>query len=167
MMSRIWKTEANPSLLNLPVEVQDAIIQYLPQSSLHALLLTNTTFVELAAMYLYMAPQFASTYRYAQFADTVSHKPLYASMVRNLDLSYVSKMRLDTQGEILPLAGWREFKYRHHEDHYIRDLMTMGARNGGAFSHPAPSPYLKSFHRTRDIPIGGLCHVLAACKRIR
>ena len=83
-----------------------------------------------------------------------------------LDLSYFAKENLGEQGEVVPMAGWREFKYRHNDEYYGRDRMLMVGR-GGVSSHPVPSPYLKSFHRTRDVPIGGLCHVLAACKRTR
>lgn len=158
---------SEPNLLTLPVEIQDLIIQHLPQSALHALLLTNTALIELATTYLYMAPYFASTYRYAQFAYFVSHKPYYADMVRDLDLCYFQKLNLNAQGDPLPMAGWREFKYREHEDCYAKEMMTVRRRGGSVSSHPAPSPYLKSFAHTRDIPIGGLCHVLAACKRIR
>jgi hypothetical protein len=78
-------------------------------------------------------------------------------MVRELDLSYFGKIGLDKEGELEPMAGWREFKYSHQRM----------SKNGGVTTHPSPSPFLKSFHRTRDLPIGGLCHVLAACKRIR
>ena len=56
----------------------------------------------------------------------------------------------------------------------MRDRMTRktdtASHSSGAgreCTHPAPSPFQKSFHRTRDLPIGGICHVLAACKKIK
>lgn len=58
---------------------------------------------------------------------------------------------------MLPLAGWREFKYRHREVYCAKQR----------HAHPAPSLLLKSYHRTRDVPIGALLHVFAACRRLR
>jgi hypothetical protein len=156
-----------PNILTLPVEIQDQIIQQLPQFALRALLLTNSAFVDLVITYLYRAPRFISSYRYAQFAHLVSHKPHYAELVRDLDLSYLDKIDLNEKGELLPSAGWREFKYRDYEEGHRKYMMMVRRIDGSVSSHPAPSPYLQSFALTRDIPIGGLCHVLAACKRIR
>jgi hypothetical protein len=143
-----------PTLATMPAELLSYIFAHLNQRELHVLMLTNSNFIEIAATYLYSSPVFASTYRFAQFVSTVSHKSHYAFMVRCLDLSCFSKLCIDEEGgELRPLAGWREFKYRHHH----------GARKG----HPAPSPFLQSYHRTRDIPIGALNHVFAACARLQ
>jgi hypothetical protein len=121
-------------------------------------MLTNSNFIEVAAVYLYASPVFSSTYRFAQFVYSVSHKPHYALMVRELDLSYFSKIGWDeTTGELLPLAGWREFKYRSHEMYAPRSW----------HGHVPPSPFLKSYHRTRDVPIGALSHVFAACSKLK
>ncbi|RDL38526.1 uncharacterized protein BP5553_02866 [Venustampulla echinocandica] len=153
----------------MPAEILDIIFASLSQLDLHVLMLANSNFVEVAATYLYSHPLFSSTYRFAQFVWVVSHKPHYASMVRILDLSYLSRIATDTaSGELLPLAGWREFKYRNH-DMYRAWVRSSPLASGSpkTSTHSLPSPFLKSYHRTRDVPIGGLCHVLAACPRIR
>src|SRR6187402_3243269 len=114
-------------------------------------------------------------------------------MVRSLDLSYFTKDTL-VDGERPPLAGWREFKYRHHDMFYVhrmsheastaqkgyslrglgsgkpqppKPIKVLETRPHGGSSHPPPSPMLRSFHRTRDVPIGGICHVLSACSKLR
>jgi len=57
--------------------------------------------------------------------------------------------------------------------YYVRDKMSILAsamasgQKGLTSSHPTPSPFLRSFHRIRDIPFGAICHVLDACKRIQ
>ncbi|PSS22845.1 hypothetical protein M430DRAFT_48475 [Amorphotheca resinae ATCC 22711] len=112
---------------------------------------------------MYFQPFFASTYRYAQFARTVSHKEHYAEMVRVLDLSYFGAGAGEHWG-LEPQAGWREFKCRYHNTSYVGGRKYARAQ---VSSHPAPSPLLKGFRRMRDIPVGGICHVLGACKRIR
>ncbi|TAQ91466.1 hypothetical protein B7494_g169 [Chlorociboria aeruginascens] len=165
ILSRIRKNTPTPTLASMPSEILDCIFQHLDQADLHSIMLTNSNLIEVAASYMYISPHFFSTYRYAQFVFTVSHKQHYAEMVRVLDLSYFGK-GADEHGELPALAGWREFKYRHHDIYYVRDRMsTMGKRENS--THPAPSPFLKNFHRTRDVPIGSICHVLAACRRIR
>ncbi len=82
------------------------------------------------------------------------------------------------------MAGWREFKYRHHDMFYVhrqnasspssQPYKSIPAQRALGLplshsnsTHPAPSPLLKSFHRTRDVPIGGIYHVLIACSRIK
>jgi hypothetical protein len=159
--SKVQRTHLTPSLATIPAEILDCIFQHLPQRDLHPLMLAHPTLVEAAATFMYAQPHFASTYRYAQFAWTVSNKEWYADMVRVLDLSYFDEEGGE-HGEVVPQAGWREFKYRHHDMYYVRDRMRVQA-----LTHPPPSPYLKSFHRTRDIPLGGICHVLGSCKKIR
>jgi hypothetical protein len=62
-----------PTLATIPSEILDLIIMYLPQEDLYALMRTNSNLTEVAAGRLYKQPLFASTYRYAQFAYTVSH----------------------------------------------------------------------------------------------
>ncbi|KAG0647912.1 F-box [Hyphodiscus hymeniophilus] len=165
-MSQPRPSYPEASLVNLPVEIKNNIIQHLPQSALRALLLTHTAFVEVAAIRLYMAPHFASTYRYAQFAHIVSHKVQYAELVRDLDLSYFHEENLDDEGGFLPCAGWREFKYRENVDYYFSILQPRNRDSRGS-NHPPPSTSLKSFSKTRDISIGGLTHVLAVCRKLR
>jgi hypothetical protein len=162
----------------MPSEILDGIFQHLLQPELHVLMLSNSNLTEVAAIYMYFQPHFFSTYRYAQFTYIVSHKEHYASMVRVLDLSYITRQGADEQGDLPPQAGWREFKYREHDMYYVRDrisaMRTTTTLSSGVkvtritnSSHPAPSPFLKSFHRIRDLPIGGICHVLASCKKIK
>ena len=172
IVSRKRKYTPTESLATMPVEILAYIFGYVGQRELHNLMLTNSNFIEVAASLMYFQPTFASTYRYAQFAWTVSHKEHFANMVRILDLSCFGRPR-QGHGDFAPLAGWREFKFRHHDLYYVtRDRMaalaatTLGSKLPNS-SHPTPSPFLKNFHRTRDLPIGGICHVLASCKKIR
>jgi len=80
-------------------------------------------------------------------------------MVRSLDLSRFSNPAdIDSTGEFFPLAGWREFKYRQRAP-------ALSSRPNS--THPIPSPLLQSFHRCRDVPIGGILHVLRHCSRIK
>jgi hypothetical protein len=117
----------------------------------------------------------------AQFTFTVVNRPHYAKMVQSLDLSQFNK-DVDSTGEFIPMAGWREFKYRHHDMFYVyrhsspssypyKSISTQRALglplSHSNSTHPAPSPLLKSFHRTRDVPIGGIFHVLISCTRIK
>lgn len=162
VQSKNRKPSAPPSLATLPPELLNNIFKHLSQSSLHALLLTAPNFTSIAVPFLYAHPLFASTYRYAQFAFTVSHNSGYADFVRNLDLSYFGNVGFNYDGELEPVAGWREFKYRSDNVHLARERMDTTGK-----THPGPSPFLKSFHRTRDLPIGGVCHVLGACRNIR
>ncbi|RDW84424.1 hypothetical protein BP6252_02014 [Coleophoma cylindrospora] len=170
--SRKRKFEDGPSLATMPREILDLIFQYVSQRDLQSLMRSNTNLIEVAAIHMYCQPMFTSTYRYAQFAWTVSHKEVYAQMVRVLDLSYFNKPPEGHQKHP-PQAGWREFKYRHHDRYYPPGeqmapmaATTLGPKIPGS-SHPTPSPILKRYRRVRDLPIGGICHVLAACKNLR
>ncbi|KAM3077478.1 hypothetical protein ACMFMG_006818 [Clarireedia jacksonii] len=155
----------------MPMELLVLIFDYLSQLDLRNLMLTSSNLLESAATFLYRCPYFASTYRYAQFAYTISKNQSYAAMVRVLDLSYFTK-DLDEHGQLLPQAGWREFTYRDQYMPYIQDRDRMGSSGAvrashNASTHPAPIPQLKNFHRTRDLPAGAICHVLSACKNLR
>ncbi|CAG8952323.1 hypothetical protein HYFRA_00001068 [Hymenoscyphus fraxineus] len=171
LLSRPRKTTQTPtpSLATLPSELLTAIFTHLDQRTLHALLLTSSHTLEIAAKFLYSHPQFASTYRFAQFSFEVSHHPHYATLVRTLDLSSFHKLHQNPENqELLPLAGWREFKYRHQDTPWQRSTPFLQTSHFGKTStHPPPSPFLKSYHRTRDIPIGALCHVLTACTSLK
>ncbi|KAE8444693.1 hypothetical protein EG329_014350 [Mollisiaceae sp. DMI_Dod_QoI] len=181
----------SPSLASMSTEILHMIVRYLSQPALHALMLTNSYFVEIAALRLYDEPFFASTYRFAQFVNAISHSSRYALMVRSLDLSNIPNDALDSTGQYLPSAGWREFKHRHSDMYYAsqenitpshkstkllrkqkpltshQTLRNFEGREAPESSHPPPSPLLESFHRKRDIPVGAFCHVLAACRRLR
>ncbi|KAL3418643.1 hypothetical protein PVAG01_10359 [Phlyctema vagabunda] len=171
-MSKKRNFSDGPSLATMPREILDLIFENLSQRDLLSVLRANTNLIEVAALHMYYEPVFSSTYRYAQFAWTVSHKEAYAQMVRVLDLSHFSRPP-DGQPKHPPQAGWREFKYRHHDRYYPHGEMmaAMAATSLGPklpnSSHPTPSPIMKRYRRVRDLPIGGLCHVLAACKNLK
>jgi hypothetical protein len=88
-------------------------------------------------------------------------------MVRILDLSYFAKD--NKNGELLPQAGWRDFTYRDHRKPYIPNQTgsEVVTTPNNSSTHPPPSPRLKNFHKTRDLPAGAICRVIAACKNIR
>ncbi|KAI9702093.1 MAG: hypothetical protein M1836_001437 [Candelina mexicana] len=142
-------------------------------SPLHRVFLT-----EAAAIAMYDRPKFVSTYRFAQFVYTVTHTRTYAEMVRCLDISMFG-MEEDAEK---PLAGWREWKYRseplyslHKEDKAAltsnspRRASSMSSESGAPFfaTHPRPNPFLKQWSMCRDVPMGSIIHVLAACKRLK
>jgi hypothetical protein len=74
--------------MTMPSEILDLIIMYLTQEGLYALMRTNSNLTEIAARRLYKQPSFASTYRYAQFAHTVSTENNMLSQVSYLYQSY-------------------------------------------------------------------------------
>lgn len=177
VLSRKRKITPVPTLETIPFEIQDQIVSSLPQKTLHALLLTSTCLVEAAAIALYSRPEFASTYRFAQFITTISHSRSYAEMVRVLDLSMFG------QGDEkdVAIAGWREWKYRTEPLYSIqKDVPLSRSRSQPEQarqldeqeppsnpSHPKPNPFLKQWSTCRDVPMGALIHVLRACQRIK
>lgn len=167
-ISGMGKTTGVPTTLpTLPVELQELIFQHLPQSARHVLLFTNSKVANQVTPSLYVAPYFASSYRFAQFTHWISRNPCYAELVRDLDLSYLAEEYLDEKGEFLPLAGWREFKYRDSSGFFIPREKTHGQEWPWKSNHAPPSPEMNDFQYTRDVPLGGLARVLAACKNIR
>lgn len=176
-LSRKRKITPVPTLETIPFEIQDQIFSSLPQETLHALLLTSTALVEAAAIAMYTKPVFASTYRFAQFVTTITHSQRYAEMVRVVDLSKFGKEDLKD----LPLAGWREWKYRTEPLYSIqREIQSPGSKiqpgQGRQLddqetqsnpTHAKPNPFLKQWSTCRDVPTGALIHVLKACKRIK
>ena len=176
-LSRKRKITPIPTLETIPFEIQDQIFSSLPQQTLHALLLTSSGLVEAAAIAMYSRPEFASTYRFAQFVTTVTHSQSYAEMVRVMDLSKFGNEDLID----VPLAGWREWKYRTEPLYSIqretqmpgckiqpgqaRDLHEQEIRSNP--NHPKPNPFLKQWSTCRDVPTGALIHVLKACQRIK
>lgn len=123
-----------------------------------------------AATHLYEQPYFGSTYRYAQFAHTVGQQKHYADLVRVLDLSYFGK---EEETEVIPQAGWREWKYRvsilYHAngEKRTKPISAQPENTLTKKSHPPPHPYLDRWSLNRDIPVGGVCHVIAACQRLK
>jgi hypothetical protein len=101
--------------------------------------------------------------------------------VRVFDISKFFNAR-EENGELAVMAGWREFKYRHHEMYTVHRPFTYRQPTYNSLeeqkamdlpfstqnrTHPAPSPLLSSFHQCRDVPIGAILHVLHVCKRIK
>ncbi|EPS38568.1 hypothetical protein H072_7688 [Dactylellina haptotyla CBS 200.50] len=158
-------------LTSMPCEILDQIFCHLGQKELHAILLSNKYLADSAAPALYATPKFASTYRFAQFVSLITHNALLANLVRELDLSNISA----EVPEDLPLAGWRDWKYRTDPLHTIR-RDDFNRRRGGKApppstqpkgAHPLPSPFLAQYHTCRDVPFGAVLHILVACQRLR
>ena len=158
----------HPKLSTLPSEILDEIFQHLDQGTLLALTKVSRRMFDEAAHTLYASPSFASTYRFAQFVSVVSQNRLLARMVRTLDLSNLGSC-VDPD---LPLAGWREWKFRSSQLFTIR-RDDRGRKKSGqrkrkpvvltTSTHPLPSPLLKQYSTSRDVPVGGIIHALRAC----
>lgn len=154
------------NLTALPVEITDLIIQHMHQTTLVSFLRVSKAFLETTAVTLYLAPHFASTYRFAQFTWIVAHKPELAEMVEELDLSYITEDNT-LKGRLLPCAGWRDFKYQESSNTpapsclSYRGLRILPKQS----SHPLPA--LRNYATARDVPIGGIIHILAACPNIK
>lgn len=154
-------------LESLPREMMDHIFSYLSQKKLHALLLTSTALSEAAALNLYRAPKFSSSYRFAQFVTTVSHSRRYAGMVRSFCLwdSHQDDNRIDE------LAGWMEWKYRSVPLYAARPPQAQQRGQARKMSktatHPRCNQFLRKSTCNLGIPVGAIVHVLAACRNIR
>ncbi|EWC46005.1 hypothetical protein DRE_04798 [Drechslerella stenobrocha 248] len=160
-----------PCLTSMPCEILDEVFSHLTQKDLHAVLLCNKYLADSAAPALYAAPRFASTYRFAQFVSLITHSPPLANLVRELNLSNIAT---DVPEE-LPLAGWRDWKYRNDPLHTIRKETDFKIRKGWKavasapppkVAHPLPSPFLTQYHTCRDVPIGAVLHIITACPRL-
>ena len=84
-----------------------------------------------------------------------------------LDLSNLGK---DAGEDERPLAGWREWKFRSDPLHTIHrdDVVPFKSGKGVVKTiHPPPSPFLQRYSYIRDIPIGAVIHLLAACPFLR
>ncbi len=165
------RKELAQTLLTLPVEVLNRIFDFLPQTALHELMLVSKSLIEAAATKMYHTPYFASTYRFAQFTYTVSHHRHYASLVRVLNMSYFTEI---PQLQREPEAGWREWKFRNHSMYTTRATLRHPHKpiNKRGWvppkhSHPAPNAFLGPWALSRDVPLGGLIHVLRACEGLR
>jgi hypothetical protein len=157
-----------PTLGSLPTEILGAICAYLSQRDLHAVLLSSAALAEVAADALYAAPVFASTYRFAQFAHTVSHRRHYGERVRVLDVSGFTTVPMF---ERQPEAGWREWKFRSHDLYRANAKLSTPVRRPSRRrvlhkSHPSPNPFLEAWALSRDIPLGGLCHAIQSCQNL-
>lgn len=145
-------------------EVKDHIFSYLPQESLHCLLLTSPALSEEAAILLYHSPRFRSTYRFAQFVTTVSHSRRYGDMVRVFELSD----RKEAENRANGFASWREWKYREITLYAARDppkQLMEPKKQTYKGQHPGTN-YL--FNKSNiSVPVGLVIHVLAACRNIR
>lgn len=172
----------HPTFALLPSEILGEIFSYLDQPTLLSLVKVSRRMVEEAANGLYCQPSFASTYRFAQFVTIVSKNPVLARMVRVLDLSKLGGCVEDD----VPLAGWREWKYRDsplhtiHRDDQVKKTATIlhspssvrrkkenAAVVTSASLHPLPSPFLQQYSLSRDVPTGALIHLLTACQFLR
>ncbi|KAG0642641.1 hypothetical protein HOY80DRAFT_900679 [Tuber brumale] len=163
----------HPKLSTLPSEILDEIFQHLDQDTLLALAKVSRRMFDEVAHTLYASPSFASTYRVAQFVSVVSRNIFLAKMVRKLDLSNLGSC-VDPD---LPLAGWREWKFRssqlytiHRYDPPDKRKASQGRRKLAALkvsTHPLPSPLLKKYSTSRDVPVGGVIHILRACPYLR
>lgn len=151
----------------LPPEIMDQIFFYLSQKKLHALLLTSTALSEPAALQLYKAPRFSSTYRFAQFVTTVSHSSHLASMVRSFSLwdSHEEENRRDE------LASWMEWKYRSVPLFAARppEAQSQGQtkKMSKTATHPRWNKFLTKYTGEMGIPVGAIVHVLSACRNLR
>lgn len=168
VVSRKRRYAAPPTLETLPSELMSEIFSYLDQKTLHNLVFCSKRVMEGAYYNLYEKPRFKTTYRFAQFVSTITHDRHRAWMVRELDVSNLGK---EIGEEEKPLAGWREWKFRSDPLHTIhRDDLGLSKRGkGGGVKtlHPPPSPFLQRYSLVRDIPIGAVIHVLAACPFLR
>lgn len=161
MLSRKCRWAAKPTLITLPVEILALVLQHLSQVELHTVMLTHSTLLESAALFLYERPRFASTYRFAQFTTLVSHKSHYADMVRVLDVSHFGRPK---NQEPEPMAGWREWKYRNESLYTLQRSKRAPSKHT---SHPPPYRLLSPWCLSRDLPTGAIIHVLTACQYLR
>lgn len=85
---------ATAGFLSLPPEILLQIIDTLRQGDVQQLILSHKLFSEIAADEQYRRPQFSSTYRLAQFFQTVAEMHNHAVRVRNLNLSVFPSLKL-------------------------------------------------------------------------
>ncbi|KAF8449777.1 hypothetical protein BGX38DRAFT_527677 [Terfezia claveryi] len=168
VLSRKRRYAAPPTLETLPSEILTQIFSYLGQKTLHNLIFCSKRMLEEASYNLYESPNFKTTYRFAQFVTAITHDRHRAWMVKELDVSNLGKEAGENE---TPLAGWREWKFRSDPLHTIhRDDIGLSKSGKGEIVkslHPPPSPFLQRYSLIRDIPIGAIIHVLAACPFLR
>ena len=167
VLSRIRRYAAPPTLEALPSEILSEIFSYLDQKTLHNLVFCSKVMLGEATYNLYRSPRFKTTYRFAQFVTTVTQDRHKAWQVRVLHLSNLGKSAGEDER---PLAGWREWKFRSDPLHTIHrdDVVPLKSGKGVVKTiHPPPSPFLQRYSYIRDIPIGAVIHLLAACPFLR
>ena len=152
------------SLTNIPTELVFAIIRYLSRADLLNLICACQHLRHEAATLLYETPYFMSTYRFGQFVTTVSHKPQLADLVRELDLSNISKLPKDCR-----LAGWREWKYRDEALYSLYPNQDGESNvNKSVNKHPPAHPLLLKYSNDgHDVPLGSLMHIVKSCPHLR
>ena len=151
-------------LENLPLEIKDQILSYLPRADLYNLLLTSSSLISLneaITIKMYHKPDFPSTYRFAQFMTTVSHSRRYADMVKILAIPGLTSAWSD-------LATWREWKYRNQGLFAAGPPLTRWSPNRGYSCRSHPTPCLAMGGKpVCALPTGAVVHVLTACQNIR
>jgi F-box-like len=154
--------EEPASLTNIPTELVLAIVRYLSQDDLVNLICVCKQLQSYTTMLLYEKPYFTSTYRFAQFVTAVSHNPRLAELVREVDLSHISKLPRNSG-----LAGWREWKYRSESLYSIYPSHEESV-DGTTKKHPLAHPLLlKYWTGGHDIPLGSLMHVVKSCPHLQ
>jgi hypothetical protein len=152
--------EEPASLTNIPTELVHSICRYLSSDDLCNLVCASKQTYADVAVLIYAKPQFISTYRLAQFVTTISHNQRLAELVRELNLSHISKLPKE-----LGLAGWREWKYRDETLYSVYPEESIGALK---FKHPLAHPLLVKYSTGgHDVPLGALLHIVKACSRLR
>ena len=156
--------EEPASLNNVPVDIVHSIVRYLSRADLLNLILVCQQLRADATMLLYAKPYFISTYRFGQFVTTISSHSQLADLVREIDLSHLSKLPQDSG-----LAGWREWKYRTESLYSLYPTQNTESHVEGLPSqHPLAHPLLQKFSTgSHDIPLGSLMHIVKACPHIR
>ncbi|KAL6720685.1 hypothetical protein ACLMJK_002610 [Lecanora helva] len=146
------------TLDTLPPEIIDQIFSYLGRHTLHKVICTGPALCDIAAIYLYREPIFATSYRFAQFVTTVSHSRRYADLVRDFKLSEFCRH----ESAKYNLARWIEWKYKKHPVYRTSEPSEMDWKT------------CWMLHRTRckglpdkNIPVGLIIQVLAACRNLR
>lgn len=90
---------------------------------------------------------------------------------RNEDMYYVTEDNgalTRSPKSSSPSGSWRKGIWRKQRSLASwKTLKELGMTECHTSSHPPPSPLLKRFECQRDIPIGALCHVLAACRELK
>ena len=155
---------AQAALENLPLEIKDQILSYLPRADLYNLLLTSsslTSLNEAITIKMYHKPDFTTTYRFAQFTTTISHSKRYADMVKILTIPGLTSAWSD-------LATWREWKYRNQGLFVAEPPLNCWSPNRGYSCRTHPTPCLAfGFEPVCALPTGAVVHVLTACQNIR
>ena len=151
-------------LENLPLEIKDQILSYLPRADPYNLLLTSSSLISLneaITIKMYHKPDFPSTYRFAQFMTTVSHSRRYADMVKILAIPGLTSAWSD-------LATWREWKYRNQGLFAAGPPLDRWSLHRGYSFRSHPTPCLAMGGKpVGALPTGAVVHVLTACQYIR